>query len=64
MRITSLTITFNMRTVNVILIKLIIVVKVYLTNTVTKIQFGREKKKACWEKVAGKLTTTTTNNYV
>ena len=45
MRITSLTITFNMRTVNVILIKLITVVKVYLTNTVTKIQFGREKKK-------------------
>ena len=44
MRITSLTITFNMRTVNVILIKLITVVKVYLTNTVTKIQFGREKK--------------------
>ena len=33
-----------MRTVNVILIKLITVVKVYLT-TVTKIQFGREKKK-------------------
>ena len=32
-----------MRTVNVILIKLITVVKVYLT-TVTKIQFGREKK--------------------
>ena len=35
-----------MRTVNVILIKLITVVKVYLTNTVTKIQFGREKKKS------------------
>ena len=33
-----------MRTVNVILIKLITVVKVYLTNTITKIQFGREKK--------------------
>ena len=33
-----------MRTVNVILIKLITVVKVYFTNTVTKIQFGREKK--------------------
>ena len=34
-----------MRTVNVILIKLITVVKVYLANTVTKMQFERGKKK-------------------
>ena len=60
-----------MRTLNVILIKLITVVKVYLANPVTKIcrryrttsvQFARGKK-TCWQKMGRKLTTTT-NNYV
>ena len=53
LRITSLTITLNKKTVNVILIMLITVVGVFLTNPVTKrcrrcramnIPFGRNKK--------------------
>ena len=71
MGITSLTITLNMRTVNVILIMLITVVRVFWTNpdardignVVRRISRSDETKK---KKPAGKrrVNLTTANNYV
>ena len=73
MRITSSTITPNLRTVNVILIILITFVRVFLTNPDKKryrkcremnIPIGRNKKKPAGKRRVETVNLTTTNNYV
>ena len=72
LRIISLTITLNMRTVNIILIMLFTVMRVFLTNPFAKrcramnIPFGQtknkeEEEKTRGEKEGGNLTTTKNN---
>ena len=74
MGITSLTITLNMRTVDVILIILIISVRVFLTNPDTKRRrrsvydeypvLTKDKKKTSREEEGGALTTTTNTVFI